>query len=315
MTQDKRFGEIEYNITSDSNREFFNSHIIDLSNLKSKKTVKTAKTVCGRYLEFLGTKDILNTSTGDIQKFFSQNKIAKLSLATIRTYATYIASLYSHLIILEAYEKNNPAQKWLKIKNINQRKNGKNKSLTLEEVRFILKKVLNPRDKCIITVLAKTGLRVGELVLLTLDDINFDDDILLIHNRKGSLRNHADSDNEDDKYTEFPIDNELKNALKSYLALRPEADSNMLFLTYMRAPMNTQTVQLFLRKLGKELDMHLHPHLFRYFFTSILVQNGCLGAVIQELRGDADSNMLQYYTTISPKQIKTEYLRAMPRLL
>ena len=105
---------------------------------------------------------------------------------------------------------------------------------TTAEVAALIKSITHPRDRCIVTLLAKTGVRRGELRGLNLDDVDLDNDVLHIRRHlvdaTGDLQ--AGRKNGRDVETDIPIDPELRKVLEGYIALRPRTSNPALFLTY-----------------------------------------------------------------------------------
>jgi site-specific recombinase XerD len=161
------------------------------------------------------------------------------------------------------------------------------------------KQIINcSRDLAIITLLAGTGMRVGELVSINLDDINFNDDSITVLGKGNKFRQ---------VFFDVPA---IKQALSDYLTVRNNlgSDSDALFLnskSYSR--ITTRSVQRML-KLYLELanlPSSVSPHILRHTFATLSIENGANIKAICKLLGHSHvKTTLEYYTHLSK-----EYLR------
>jgi integrase len=155
-------------------------------------------------------------------------------------------------------------------------------------------------------------MRAHELVQLSLDNINWQERRIRIPKRKGGSPG--------DVY----FDEECEKALKLWLSFRISKNGeNAVFTSIRGNRIEQKTVSDMVKEasiksgVGKDStdsSEAVTPHVFRYAFTTHLAGNRCHPKVIQMLRGDADSNMLDRYTQFTPEQVKQEYLRAIPKL-
>jgi len=189
------------------------------------------------------------------------------------------------------------------------------KLLTVEEMSMFVNSILDPRDKAIAVLLAKTGIRRGELLRLDVDDINWADySITLKPTPKRSNR------------TVF-FDDECAIALKRWLRVREKLNpkTNALFVSYKtlgRLSRNGlyNTVVKYARRLGfhnpdsPRPEDHFSPHCFRHWFTTWLRRNGMPREYIKELRGDKRREAIDIYHHIDREELKRAYLAYIPKL-
>ena len=189
------------------------------------------------------------------------------------------------------------------------------KLLTVEEMSQLANSILDPRDKAIVLVLAKTGVRRGELLKMDVDDINWIDySILLKPVAKRSNRT-------------IYFDDECAMVLKRWLKVREQLvpPTMALFVSYQthnRLSRNGayQAVVKYAKRLGfhnsesKNLKDHFGPHCFRHWFTTYLLRNGMPREYVKELRGDTRKEAIDIYHHIDKEELRKTYLACIPQL-
>ena len=183
-------------------------------------------------------------------------------------------------------------------------------ALTIEEITTLLDilpvTVFDYRNKCMLELLYGTGIRVSELISITLNDI----DIINCTIRcigKG------------DKERIVPINDYIISALNQYLEVRPKLLKNKstkeLFLNSRGQAISREGFFKVLKKilLEKGLNPNISPHTIRHSFATHLLENGADLRVIQELLGHSDVSTTRIYTHISNKKVKDDYEKFHPR--
>ena len=174
------------------------------------------------------------------------------------------------------------------------------KVLTINEISHILSQNLTSIDKAIFELLYAAGLRVSELVSLTLSNINLEQDYVRCFG-KGS------------KERLVPIGEEAKIAINSYLKERNfivrkcNLNTNTFFLSENGQRITRQEVYNIIKNLGKHVNKHITPHTVRHSFATHLLENGADLRVVQELLGHSDVSTTQLYTHVSKKRLKEVY--------
>jgi len=163
--------------------------------------------------------------------------------------------------------------------------------LTIGEMRNLIGSTQNTKHKLIIKMLYGCGLRVGEIINLKKDDLNFKEGLIHIHLAKGKK----------DRFVRVPesIVVELKNFIE-------ENNSDVLFESNRGGKLTTKTVQLVLKNSAKKagIKKRVYPHLLRHSFATHLLESGTDLRVIQKLLGHSDIKTTQIYTHISQASIK-----------
>lgn len=178
----------------------------------------------------------------------------------------------------------------------------------LEEIFKVpnLDTTIGKRDALILEMLYATGMRVGELVNIKIDDINHSNMTIKILG-KGNKERIAYYN----KITEKRLNDYLNNGRPELL----KKPNDYLFLNHLGGKLTTRGVELILDKTIKEtsLSKHLTPHMLRHSFATHLLNEGCDLLSVQELLGHASLSATNIYTHVTNDRIKDVYLRTHPR--
>lgn len=149
------------------------------------------------------------------------------------------------------------------------------------------------RDLAIIDMLASTGMRVGEMVRLNRDDVNFEERECVVLG-KG------------DKERIVYFDARTKIHLKSYLDSRTDNDP-ALFVS-LKSPhrrLNIGGIEVRLRELGKRLDIpKVHPHKFRRTLATVAIDKGMPIEQLQKLLGHQRIDTTLQYAMVKQSNVK-----------
>jgi integrase/recombinase XerD len=236
---------------------------------------------------------------------------------TVENYFSALSAFYDYLAF-EGYASSNivlPFRKRYLRRYKNDFDNPERKLLSVEEMSRLVSSILDPRDKAIAVLLAKTGIRRGELLRLDVEDINWEEySITLKPAPKRSNR------------TVF-FDDECAVALRRWLRVREKLNppTNAFFISYQslnrldRNGLYTAIVK-YARRLGlhnpnsPRLEDHFGPHCFRHWFTTWLLRNGMPREYVKELRGDKRREAIDIYHHIDREELRKAYLAYIPKL-
>lgn len=177
------------------------------------------------------------------------------------------------------------------------------KVLSVADVQKLLNaKDLAWSDKVAVELLYACGLRVSELVNLTLPDVAVE---------AGYVRCVGKGNKE----RLVPMGELTQHVVRAYLGQRrqiplkqiaPEHES-LFLLDVTGSPVNRYAVWRLLQQLGKRLGKSISPHTLRHSFATHLLENGADLRVVQELLGHSDISTTQIYTHVSKKHIQQAY--------
>lgn len=239
---------------------------------------------------------------------------------TLENHFSALSSLYQYLNY-EGIQEANPIlpfrKRYLKrYKNSKNQRPSERKLISVEEMAMLISSILNPRDKAIITLLAKTGIRRGELVDIDLDDIDWiEQSIKLKQKPKRSNR------------VVF-FDDECAHILHRWFQARKNYNvkpgCNALFVNIRGDRLKRHGVRYAVtrhaEKVGlhhpdsERMEDHFSPHCCRHWFTTHLRRNGLNREFLKELRGDSRREAVDIYDHIDHKELRRAYLAAIPRL-
>ena len=152
------------------------------------------------------------------------------------------------------------------------------------------------RNLAIIDILNSTGMRVGELVNLDRDDVNFNERECLVLG-KG------------DKERVVYFDARSKLHLKKYLKSR--TDNNPALFVSPRRPYNrlqTSGVEIMLKKMGKKCNIaHVHPHKFRRTMATTAIDKGMPIEQVQRLLGHEKIDTTLRYAMVKQNKVKISH--------
>ena len=156
----------------------------------------------------------------------------------------------------------------------------------------------SPRDSAIVHVLAFGGLRVGELCHLSIEDIEFERNILHVRSGKG------------DKDREVVIEERTRAAIDRYLTERALAGEG----TSRLFPVGPVTVERLIRKAATRagIPRRVTPHMLRHTLATALLSRGCDIRYIQKLLGHSSVATTQIYTHVDTQALRNAYSRAKP---
>ena len=171
----------------------------------------------------------------------------------------------------------------------------KSSKVTIDNIRRILSSFFSwlEDEDYILKMLASTGMRVGELVLLNRDDINFEERECVVFG-KGS------------KERMVYFDARTKIHLQNYLAQR--TDSNNALFVSLKAPyerLQIGGVESRLRELGKRLSLpRVHPHKFRRTLATMAIDKGMPVEQLQRLLGHQRIDTTLQYAMVKQSNVK-----------
>jgi integrase/recombinase XerD len=249
--------------------------------------------------------DLLTAGGDTLAAHLRELRRARLAPRSIGRALSAIRGFYEHLVAA-GERPDNPAVNLLPPKLFRPLP----KVLSEREVEAILAapdtgKRLGLRDRAMIELLYATGLRVSELIGLTLPQLRLDHGYLVAFGKGAKQR-------------VVPVGEQAENWLGRYLAeVRPELAVGRhqgVFVNRSGAPMTRQGFWKILTGYGVKVGVrNLSPHVLRHSFATHLLEHGADLRAVQMMLGHADISTTQIYTHIHLQRLRTLYDRHHPR--
>lgn len=254
----------------------------------SEKTLKYYDATIKAMLDGIG-KDIKYILTDDIRKYLTEyQEKKKISRVTIDNIRRILSSFFSWLEDEDCILKS-PVRRIHKVKTASNIK----ETYSDEALELMRDNCTELRDLAMIDMLASTGMRVGEMVLLNRDDIDFNERECVVFG-KG------------DKERIVYFDARTKIHLLNYLNSR--SDSNPALFVSLKYPherLKIGGIEVRLREFGKRLGLQkVHPHKFRRTFATMAIDKGMPIEQLQQLLGHRKIDTTLRYAMVKQSNVK-----------
>ena len=263
----------------------------------------------GKFLvEYQGISDIVNVTEEHINRYIASLKRADFSKQTISRKLIAIKEFHKFLFS-EKIADEDPA------KFIDLPKPSKPLPVVLskEEIAKMIDSIetdtpLGLRNKAMMETLYASGLRISELVGLTLYDIHLMEKYITVVGKGNKER-------------KVPLGDMAVLALRSYIEKgRPflsKKPGNTLFYNYQGNPISRQALYKYIVKLAADngIMKEISPHTIRHSFATHLLEGGTDLRIVQELLGHEDISTTQIYTHIDRMRLKDMYEHTHPLAL
>lgn len=259
-------------------------------------------------LGFKNSDALVNVNREQITWYMTQLKEKGLAAATIARKLAAIKAFY-RFMTAEGYMDANPAEvveagtKGIKLPRV----------LSEDEVVRLLNQpditsAEGFRDRTMLEVLYATGMRVSELINLTLERVDLNMKYIIAFG-KGS------------KERIVPLGSVAAEFLQQYLEkvrsklTHAGRNTNIVFLAFGGHELTRQRFWQIIRAYGRKANINkaLTPHILRHSFATHLLDNGADLRSVQELLGHSDISTTQIYTHLTNKRLRDIYAKAHPR--
>ena len=254
----------------------------------SEKTLKYYDSTIQAMLNSIG-KGIKYIVTDDIRCYLTEYQTEKKSSkVTIDNIRRILSSFFSWLED-EDYILKSPVRRIHKVKT------GTNIKETYsdEALELMRDNCTEFRDLAMIDMLASTGMRVGEMVLLNRNDIDFNERECVVFGK---------GDKERIVYFDARTNIHLQNYLDS------RTDDNPALFVSLQSPhnrMNIGGIEVRLRQLGKRLGLNkVHPHKFRRTLATMAIDKGMPIEQLQQLLGHRRIDTTLQYAMVKQSNVK-----------
>lgn len=254
----------------------------------SEKTLKYYEKTIMDMLNAIG-KEVMHIMTEDLRGYLTNYQRAKgLSRVTVDNVRRILSSFFSWLED-EDYILKSPVRRIHKVKTTANIK----ETYTDEALETMRDNCEELRDLAMIDMLASTGMRVGELVLLKRADINFNERECVVLGKGNKERI-------------VYFDARTKIHLQNYLDSR--TDGNEALFVTLRAPHTGLTiggVEVRIREIGRKLGMEkVHPHKFRRTLATQAIDKGMPIEQLQQLLGHKRIDTTLQYAMVKQSNVK-----------
>lgn len=259
------------------------------------------------YLKLTSLQDVSLMKRDDIVHYLSSFQKERLSASSQARHLVSLKMFFRFLVNEEMLDKD-PTE------NIESPSLARRlpETLSFEDVEKLLKNpdtnhTLGLRDSAMIELLYATGVRVSELISLTINDLNLEVGYI-ISMGKGS------------KERIIPLGEEASLKLKDYLETsRPPLvkgrNTKELFVNRQGNKMTRQAFWKIIKKYARAagIKKEISPHSLRHSFATHLLEGGADLRSVQKMLGHADISTTQIYTHIIKERLRTLYDKFHPR--
>lgn len=293
------FSKYDFNFAIEEKTSVNNDSLID-SFLAAKKIEGCSDKTLNYYKKTIKSsldeinKEIVHITTDDLRLYLTnyqeKKKISKVTVDNIRR---ILSSFYTWLED-EDYIIKSPVRRIHKVKTAKIIK----ETYSDESLELMRDSCTNVRDLALIDLLASTGMRIGELVLLNKSDIDFNERECVVLGKGNKER-------------VVYFDARTKIHLQNYLSSRND-DNEALFVT-LKKPNNRLRIggiECRLRNFGKKLNINkVHPHKFRRTLATMAIDKGMPIEQLQHLLGHQKIDTTLQYAMVKQSNVKNSHRR------
>lgn len=278
---------------------------LDIEKNYSVHTLRGYRSDLRELAEFLKDKEPGEITHLDLRRFLAELKRRKCAKRTVVRKLGAVRSFFRFLF-REKYIRTNPAN------SIFTPKLDRRLPEFLDEEKTI-KLITSPetgnaaglRDRAILEVLYSTGMRVSELVGLSIEDVDLIAGAAKVRGKGKRERITL-------------LGSQAQQAIRNYLQKRPavlSASSGPLFLNKSGKRLSDRSVRRIMEKYVRKcsIEQKISPHSIRHSFATHLLNNGADLRSVQELLGHKNLSTTQIYTHLSSQRIREMYSKAHPR--
>ncbi len=274
----------------------------------SDRTLRAYRCDLAEFAKYFNAKQIMTLCLDDLREFLNYLENRKLGDTTIRRKLATLKVFYSFLEN-EDLIKISPTRKLQKKYRTRKRLP---RVMSNDEIRRLLASAYSCyktennrsgfryfkrlRDLVILEVLFSIGIRIDELVRLTLDDINLQQGSLIISGKGRKER------------LLFISNSEVLTLLRQYLKCRERMspDTNSLLLNRFRRQLSVHSIghifQEYCKRAG--ISRHYTPHCLRHTMATMLMENGADVRSVQEILGHSRISTTEIYLSVSTQRRK-----------
>ncbi len=285
----------------------------------TEETIIRYKSSLMDFDRFLAKRKVsfLDVDYDDLIDYLGYLRDNEIATKTIENYFSSISSLLVFLEFKKFVPKNlvlAVRKRYLKRYKKDDVDGSSRKVISVEEMSMLINSILSSRDKAIVTLLAKTGIRRDELIRIDIEDINWTEQCIRLKPKKKRSNK-----------TIF-FDDETTRILRQWIRIRePMAKGeSALFIGDDGNRLQRSGVYNMVVKYAEAVGIsdpdsdHIEdkftPQCCRHWFTTSLRKNRMKREFIQKLRGDRRRDAIDIYDHIDDAELRESYLACIPQL-
>lgn len=278
----------------------------------SPHTIRLYKQILKDIKKVIGHDDAEKINLKDIQKYVQFLKDKNVSFTTIKIHLVVIKMIFNYL---RKRGVNCLESDMIDLPKIPQKQR---EICELEDLDKVFSQITGDRDRAIFEVLRSSGMRINEVVNLTLKDIKDilkDKEVIKDTNSKGHSKGHKGQITvvgKGGKVRLVFVSDLAVDLIQKYLDNKREhlRNSSYVFngLTGNKH-ITTEIVGKVIREAGKKVGVKITPHMIRHVFATNLLSRGCDIGDVQKLLGHSSLNTTSIYLHRTNEQLKESWRR------
>jgi len=285
-------------------KEQFANYLRHKSRLNHKRrTLDSSFTSTILFLDFYrksGKHDLKDLERADLEAFIEHEQDRGLKISTVKTRMAFLMA-FLHFLVEQSFIPGTAIKKTIRFKL----PDALPRAIAPKDLRKLLSVIHNTRDRALLLLLLRTGIRIGEALGLTLNDLDLRDrKVHLFQGEKNSMG----------RVVYFSEDAFF--ALSRWLKRR-DSEKQLLFYGQADRPLCYSAAASRFKKYltrAKLTDKGYTVHSLRHTYASELLNAGMRLECLQKLMGHQDIEMTGRYARLTDKTRKEEYFRAMAKI-
>ena len=265
-----------------------------------RRTLESSFTSIVLFLQFYGASgksDIARMERSDLEAFIEHEQDRGLYISTVRT---RMASLIAFLHFLMEQDILPPSllKRTIKLKLPETLP----RAIHPKDVKKLLSVIDKVRDRALILLLLRTGIRIGEALSLTLNDIDMRDKKVHLHQGEKNSMGRV-----------VYLSHDAYFGLKRWFSVRDKKKEVIFYGQGRQSMCYSSARSLFVKYINKA-GLHnkgYTVHCLRHTFASELLNAGMRLEVLQQLLGHQDIEVTRRYARLTDRTREEEYFRAM----
>jgi integrase/recombinase XerD len=260
--------------------------------------------------------NLLGVNEEVLVNYLAHMRTNKVKQTSIKRYFTILSTFFDFLVFKKyiASSPVTPAFRKHYLKSYKRHDTEQRRQcITIRQAKTLIESILDPRERAVVVLLLKTGIRRKELSELDVTDVD-------IANKTIHIKPTGKRSNE-----VIYFDEETALVLNRWLKRRVNKNKiPALFLDRFENRLSPIAINQIVIKHATAVGLHnpeskrledrLTPHSLRHFFTTRMLEAGCPREYVQELRGDTSQSAIDIYYHIDKTKLQKAYLDCVPQL-